>query len=512
MAQDSENKFEAKIELEPAIPTGVKPPERAVDDYVRDIEKIDKNIPSASSELDRALSPGYNPNAMMSNTGASQGARASGLPRKSENNLEKKPNNSTPKEGSRTAPTEKVNPNEQAPDVNKDYGSPSLPNVPRPNRPQNEEYPPTNNTGTNNNPSTSANNPENEDPNIGSTLPRKNDLTDGKDQDKAQDQAQDKDNALDGKKDVPGENPEGAGKQDNKGNTGQEKNPEAPNDLDKEKINKQNDPANGNGYGALRNRPTPRDGGDKNDRVRQNMDHQKRMQQGDSDEKKKKAPSSSGSINNKVAPSIGARIKDRFKNLLSGKAPSKDDVSDNSNGRNDRNSKNPFNKALGAAKNAIINFLRVNPHIAIILAIVILIFLILMITNLADEMENNGNNGKCNYSLNGVLSTGSVELEGIQVELVNCDAKPGNYTVLENVDFEKYVVGVALAEIGFSKDNPEYFKTGIIAARNFALTRNSSMCPSNPDDCFYGYNQSSGKIRMRACEADQVYWDYDKDI
>lgn len=525
MAQDSENKFEVKIDLEPstngAVPTGMKPPERAVEDYVKDIERIDKNMPSASSELDRALSPGYNPNAMMSNTGAKQSARPSSLPRKNDNNLEKKPNKPAPNEESRTTPTEKVNPNEQAPDVNKDYGSPSLPNTPRPNRSQNES--PTaknnnagNNTGNNtgnNDPSANANNPENENPDVGGTLPRKNDLTDDKDQDKNQDQAQDKDNAPDEKKDTPGENPEGADKQGDKANTGQEKNPEAPNDLDKEKIDKQNDAATGNGYGALRNRSASKDGGDKTDRVRQNMDHQKRMQQGEDDEKKKRAASSSGSINDKVTPSLGARIKDRFRNLLSGKAPSKDDVSDNSNGRNDRNSKNPFNKALGAAKNAIFNFLKANPHIAVILAVIILIFLILMITNLTDEMDKNGNNnGKCNYSLNGVLSTGSVELEGIQVELVNCDAKPGNYTVLENVDFEKYVVGVALAEIGFSKDNPEYFKTGIIAARNFALTRNTSMCPSNPDDCFYGYNQSSGKIRMRACEADQVYWDYDKDI
>ena len=38
------------------------------------------------------------------------------------------------------------------------------------------------------------------------------------------------------------------------------------------------------------------------------------------------------------------------------------------------------------------------------------------------------------------------------------------------------------------------------------------MCPGNYNSCFYGYNSSSGVIRMRACEADQVYWDYTKDI
>ena len=38
------------------------------------------------------------------------------------------------------------------------------------------------------------------------------------------------------------------------------------------------------------------------------------------------------------------------------------------------------------------------------------------------------------------------------------------------------------------------------------------MCPSDPDRCFNGYNKSTNTIRMRACEADQVYWDYEKDI
>ena len=68
-----------------------------------------------------------------------------------------------------------------------------------------------------------------------------------------------------------------------------------------------------------------------------------------------------------------------------------------------------------------------------------------------------------------------------------------------------------MAEIG--PDAPdEALKAQIVAARNFALTRNSGMCPGNPDDCFYGYNESTGKIRMRACEADQVYWNYNEII
>ena len=72
-------------------------------------------------------------------------------------------------------------------------------------------------------------------------------------------------------------------------------------------------------------------------------------------------------------------------------------------------------------------------------------------------------------------------------------------------------MGVALAEIG--PDSPdEGIKAQIVAARTFALSRNKGMCPNDPDNCFYGYNKKSNTIRMRACENDQVYWDYEKDI
>ena len=160
------------------------------------------------------------------------------------------------------------------------------------------------------------------------------------------------------------------------------------------------------------------------------------------------------------------------------------------------------------------SFLISHPYLLFAI-ILVLLFIIIIIAVIADEDVTGGNGGNgaknCTYELSGVTSTGEVELSGVKVELINCDGTSSNYEVLANIDFEKYVLGVALAEIGPSAPD-EALKAQIVAARNFALTRNSGMCPSNPDNCFYGYNTSTGKIRMRACEADQVYWDYENDI
>lgn len=147
--------------------------------------------------------------------------------------------------------------------------------------------------------------------------------------------------------------------------------------------------------------------------------------------------------------------------------------------------------------------------IIIIFAVVFFLILFLVIDEDDNQIaENSGNN--CVYNLPGVSKTGTVSLENIKVELVNCDAKPDNYKVLETIDFEKYVLGVALAEVG-ENVNDELTKAGIIMARGFALTRNSGMC-SDPDNCFYGYNKDTNVIRMRACTNDQVYFDYTKDM
>ncbi len=160
-------------------------------------------------------------------------------------------------------------------------------------------------------------------------------------------------------------------------------------------------------------------------------------------------------------------------------------------------------------KDGIKHFLLRHPFALFVLGVILLLFLLLLMDE--DFLGGGGAGGKyCSYQLNGVTSTGSVKLDNVQVELINCDGKAGDYTVLETIDFEKYVVGVALAEVSWRKDAPEYFKAAIVAARGFSLKRNSGMCPSNPDGCFYGYNAETGKIRMRACTNDQVYCDIDK--
>lgn len=164
-------------------------------------------------------------------------------------------------------------------------------------------------------------------------------------------------------------------------------------------------------------------------------------------------------------------------------------------------------------KNVVLPFLAAHPWLIFVILGVFLLILILIICFAGDasSKSRNSNGAHCSYDLSGVIASGNVQLNDLQVELINCDGIESNYTVLETVDFEKYVLGVALAEIG--PDAPdEAIKSQIIAARNFALTRNQGMCPGNSDDCFYGYNASTGKIRLRACEADQVYWNYDKNI
>ena len=173
-----------------------------------------------------------------------------------------------------------------------------------------------------------------------------------------------------------------------------------------------------------------------------------------------------------------------------------------------------------------IRMLLTNPiflAIAGMFLLIILIFLMVLVvfiigknssSSKASNDETAQAGSSCNYDVKTKLGN-SLNLSGIKVELINCDGKKSSYSVLETIDFEKYVLGVALAEAG--PDSPdEALKAQMIAARNFALTRsggkNTGMCPGNYNTCFYGYNEASKVIRMRACEADQVYWDYTKNI
>ena len=247
-----------------------------------------------------------------------------------------------------------------------------------------------------------------------------------------------------------------------------------------------------------------------------NFQHNQRVQQG------KKAEEAS-SITKKSNTGVGGKASGPTEGGVgkSGGLVKKDGLSKTSNAAQKKaraeKAKQAAKKTAEAIRKAfakIFAWLASHPWAAIIIVLG-LGFILIILAILADDDVTGGGRGNgpktCSYELAGVVGTGKVELTGLKVELINCDGTASNYTVLETVDFEKYVLGVALAEIG--PDAPdEALKAQIVAARNFALTRNSGMCPGNPDDCFYGYNESTGKIRMRACEADQVYWNYNEII
>lgn len=165
----------------------------------------------------------------------------------------------------------------------------------------------------------------------------------------------------------------------------------------------------------------------------------------------------------------------------------------------------------------LIPFIMAHPWILLVLFFIIFfIILIMMIVVFFGKGANNGagapfGTGSCKYELSGILSQGTVELSGIKVEIINCDGNETDYTVLQTVNFEKYVLGASLALVGENASD-EALKAQIITTRNYVLTRNSAVCPGNQDNCFYGYNPNSKVIRLRACDTDLVYWNYSEDM
>ena len=280
----------------------------------------------------------------------------------------------------------------------------------------------------------------------------------------------------------------------------------------------------GNGYGALRNKNrngSSGNGGDPTGNARRNMDHNNKSKSGGgagaggaggAGGKFKSRNSADSGMGSKGGffSGLGSKVKNGIANRL-GRKQDRDIGDDGEGGGAAKKAASKIGEGL---KHAIWTFLKTHPFVLLVLIllgfILLIIFFMLLLGGDSSNSHNSNVSKSCNYSLNGVISTGTVDLTNVQVELVNCDAKKDNYTVLETIDFEKYVVGVALAEVSWHKDYPAYFQAQIVAARGFALKRNSAMCPSHPDDCFYGYNPNTGNIRLRACTNDQVYCDYDK--
>jgi len=268
----------------------------------------------------------------------------------------------------------------------------------------------------------------------------------------------------------------------------------------------------GNGYGA--NSGNNGQNGDPTANARRNLGHQNRANEGNGN------PTASSGTTGRSGGSSGGlnpfrnalnNVKNKlnpFSRLSSGGAggTEKGGLDGSGEGKNSSTSSG-FARVMRKA----LDFFKRHPYLAGIIIVFLIIFLICLESEVTDHKSNSSSSYACNYQLKGVTETGTVNLDSLQVEIVNCDATEDNYTVIETVDFEKYVIGVALAEVSWHSDYPAYFQAQIVAARGFSLKRNSGMCPSHPDDCFYGYNASTGKIRLRNCSNDQNYCDYEKD-
>jgi len=408
---------------------------------------------------------------------------------------------------------------EQAPDVDKDYGS-GGDGIDGSN-----EEPPIQNTGE-------EKREEPEEQKKKKEKKKKEDEEDkkkGEEKDPKEDPTKKKPDGEEGKdeenKDDPtkkkpvtgqeGAQPSGEGEQSPKQNGGQPgQNPQQKGNGEATQGNKSD---NGNGYGALnKNKPQGMDHSDPTARARRNLAHNNasKSESGSKPTAKSsgKGSSSGGKGGGSTPKSKGSGIAGGVKNAFSKAANGlKNTAKKLTNGGGLNKSPKGSEKFLGALKNATLSFVKRHPILSAALAIFVVFFFIMAMEEVSGGKGGTGRGKRsCTYELSGVTSTGTVELSNLKVEVINCDGTAENYEVLETVDFEKYILGVALAEAGPSSPD-EALKAQIIAVRNFTLTRNSGMCPGNPSDCFYGYNESSGIIRMRACTNDQVYWDYTKD-
>ncbi len=471
----------------------------------RKLDQLEADL--KNSDLKDKTSIGYNPDLRYQNTGTTPAHQTKSLSPKNSIEEQNKQKNNNEDTSQKSAGIDKTNAEEKK---DNNQAVPSQPNA-NPNTKDGNSSEEENNgniDGDSPNDETLNNNPTQ------SSLPEKDGLKkkDGLEQEPKEETKDAKDEEKDPKdQNNTDKNAEPDTNQEKKDSSDKT---DTKNNANNENANlPTNNNNNNNGYGALKNKPNEQQtNADSTQTARKNLKFWQRQRQNENEQGSNDAnKNSTGSINENTQQPLSTRIKNGIKNFFGGKT--ENDV-DEGDGKSKDDASNPFEGTIGKGKEFILNYLKTHPHVALMLVVTFLILFLILATFVDDDLIGGGfsGTGRCTYSLKGVLTTGKVDLEGLQVELVNCDATPSNYTVLETIDFEKYVVGVALAEVGYIPGNPEYFKTGIVAARNFALTRNTSMCPSYPDDCFYGYNPNTGKIRMRACEADQVYWDYDKDI
>ncbi len=261
----------------------------------------------------------------------------------------------------------------------------------------------------------------------------------------------------------------------------------------------------GNGYGALRrNNKNQPQATDSTQNARRNLDHQNKVNAETSPKATTGRKGLGAGFGGGLMSGLGNKFRGGIKNIFN---KAKNNVSDGNNGSDSEHD----NSFMGDLMNKLMASITSNPYFLIVVGVLILFVLIILATIDGDM----GGRGKkvCTYELSGLSSSGTIEITDAKVELINCDGSEANgYEVLDTIDFEKYILGVTLAEAGPGHEYDDTYKAQLIAVRNFTLTRHLGMCPSDPDNCFYGYNAETNTFRMRACTNDQVYWDYTQDI
>ena len=139
------------------------------------------------------------------------------------------------------------------------------------------------------------------------------------------------------------------------------------------------------------------------------------------------------------------------------------------------------------------------------------------IDNKEENTSSCGSIGSCTYDIKGFYANGSnisknMSISDLKVRLMQCGGEYGNgsYTTpikQDLVDFEKYVAGVAYAEVG--DGNPiEQYKAQMVAARSFALSRPAAM--GNARGLKLAKENGQWILQISSCVADQVYCDIDK--
>lgn len=130
--------------------------------------------------------------------------------------------------------------------------------------------------------------------------------------------------------------------------------------------------------------------------------------------------------------------------------------------------------------------------------------------NYGQEEENEVTGNMCTYDVNGeIVSNIKVRLmqAGAVGSLGHCGGTYGEPMEGEElVDFEKYVLGVAYAEVGEASE--EAFKAQLIMARTFALNRPSAM--NNAHGIKLEEENGGWILQITNCVSDQVYCDPDK--